>query len=430
MASIRARYKPGSAKVIGYIVDYRDAEGKGKTKGGFRLKYEAEAWITDLRKEQKDGTFIAPKVLSTRLDALAEEWLASLSHLKPVTVEGYRFIFNAHILPKFGAMKIGELTTGQIETWLKGLTSRRTDEKGKRLPANPQTIRNVNFALKACLNWAVRMDRIRVNPCDRVLLPKKAQRQPGTLPDAHKRKALTEGQVNALASLVGETHPTYGLVVRFAAYTGLRKGELLALRVQSLNTLHKLVEVTEAMSAGQPSSPKTAAGLRTVPIPAALWEELTAYLGDRINEPGSRVFIDPQPTNHHGAQPLVWRRFYRDAYAPAVTSILPNHSGTVVFHSLRHSYTSLLEELEVRPALMATILGHSTGKVTFDTYTHIGPTQLAAVGERINARFLAARNPDAAPSHLSAVPTPVEHVCPHCAGTGVVTPSREVGRTT
>jgi hypothetical protein len=53
---------------------------------------------------------------------------------------------------------------------------------------------------------------------------------------------------------------------------------------------------------------------------------------------------------------------------------------------------------------MSTILGHSTGSVTFDTYTHVGPKQLAAIGELVNQRYLAATNNHNGTGQLTAVP--------------------------
>ncbi|CAN5844873.1 hypothetical protein BH23ACT12_BH23ACT12_13980 [soil metagenome] len=186
----------------------------------------------------------------------------------------------------------------------------------------------------------------------------------------------------------------------------------------SLNTLHKLVEVKESLAGNTITSPKTFAGFRTVPVPGALWDELVTYLGPRINASGGRVFVDPE------GGPFVWRRFYR-AYQAAVHDLFPLSKGGIVFHSLRHSYTSLLEELEVRPKIMSMVLGHSTGSVTADVYTHVGPKQLAAVGERVNARYLAAMSPTttttATRSNLAAVPAPTRHACPHCEGTGWIT---------
>jgi hypothetical protein len=64
------------------------------------------------------------------------------------------------------------------------------------------------------------------------------------------------------------------------------------------------------MSGTNVTSPKTAAGVRTVPVPSALWDELVTYLGDRVNEPEANVF------------PLVWRRFYQ-AYQAGVKAVFP-----------------------------------------------------------------------------------------------------------
>lgn len=399
MASARCRYKPGTEVPVGWIVDYRDAHGKNKTKGGFRLKHEAMGWITDLKAEQKAGTFVSPKVLGTKFEGVAAEWLSNVKarkKLKPRTIEGYELILNAHILPKFGHLRIGAITLAQVEAWVIELEATRS----------PQTVRNIHFCLKLIFNRAVRLGNLKVNPCVGVELP-----APKTL---SPRKPLTEVQVHQIANVAGETDPVYGFLIRFAGFTGLRKGELLALRVADLNVVHREIYVTASMSNGQLSSPKTSAGVRRVPIPAALWEELQIYLGDRMNEPASSVF-------NATTSPLVWSRFAR-AFRQAVNEILPYHAkGSIVFHSLRHTYTTMLEELEVRPKLMSTILGHSTGSVTSDVYTTVRAELLKAVGAKVNVRYLQAANPKAAGSNLSAVNIEIPlHVCEHCGGTGYV----------
>jgi len=78
----------------------------------------------------------------------------------------------------------------------------------------------------------------------------------------------------------------------------------------------------------------------------------------------------------------------------------------------------LLEELEVRPKIMSMVLGHSTGSVTFDTYTHITPKQLATVGERVNERYLlkspgrARTSPKTCPeARRFGPPTPLSRHC-------------------
>ena len=89
---------------------------------------------------------------------------------------------------------------------------------------------------------------------------------------------------------------SYELLVRFAAYTGLRAGELVALRVRHLNLLRRRCEVGESATEVDGRlvwEPTKTYARRTVPLPGFLCEQLAAYLAERPHGPDDLVFSGP-----------------------------------------------------------------------------------------------------------------------------------------
>src|SRR5277367_2629954 len=121
--------------------------------------------------------------------------------------------------------------------------------------------------LRQLLGAAVEDNRIAHNPCIGIRLPKRRH------PD---RGYLSHAQVIALASTVERQ----GEVVRFLAYTGLRWGEMAALRVQDFDMLRRRVNVSRSVTESGGlvwSTPKTWER-RSVPFPAVLADELSALM--------------------------------------------------------------------------------------------------------------------------------------------------------
>jgi integrase len=104
------------------------------------------------------------------------------------------------------------------------------------------------------------------------------------------RAFLDPAQVRAVAKKLDAFEP-YGLIVRFAAYTGLREGELAALRIRDVNLLHRRVEVRRTLhrvkGGWEIGTPKSTRSIRDVPLGRSPVGELTKYLArhPRHNEP-------------------------------------------------------------------------------------------------------------------------------------------------
>jgi integrase len=181
-------------------------------------------------------------------------------------------------------------------------------------------------------------------------------------------------QVEALADAIGRRYPT---LVRFAAYSGMRPCELVALRVGRLDLLRGTVRVVEA-------APEVAGRLewggvkthevRTVRLPRFLCEELGAYLAGRPHGPDDLVFTAPL------GGPLRESKFVPGYFKPAVRAV--RFPPTLRFYDLRHTAASLL----IREGSVKAVqkqLGHATASITLDTYGHLFPDELDALAARL-----------------------------------------------
>ena len=387
MAYVRPVYPRRSSsdrRPIGYEVRYRDADGVQRTKGGFRRKRDADAYAVEVESNRQQGVVIPHSFGGVPLGEVADAWLASLhGRRKPETVAGYDILLNAHVRPAFGGRPVGSITYADADRFVRSL-----EEKGRR----PGTVRNAYFVLKMVLDFAIKDGRIRVNPCAGVELP--SPRSPEML-------FLTAAEVRSLAAAVDERRlersqrrpgpsvaPPYGLLVEFAAFTGLRAGETSALRVGSLDLRARTVHVARSASTvrGQriEGEPKTRAGRRTVFVNQALSERLRAHLGDRLLDRAGYVFASAD------GGPLNYGTFYSLHFKPTVRAVLPERLHGLRFHDLRHTFASLLVEQGAHPKEMAELMGHSSVQITLDRYSHVMPRLTAVLADRIDAAYRAA----------------------------------------
>ncbi|TML16369.1 MAG: hypothetical protein E6G39_05940, partial [Actinobacteria bacterium] len=133
------------------------------------------------------------------------------------------------------------------------------------------------------------------------------------------------------------TYPQYGLLVRLAALTGMRAGEIAALRVGRVNPLCKTIEVAESASEIRGAlvyGPTKTYGRRSVPMPPTLARELDDHLRTRPQDPAAFVFTAPAggPLRHVG--------FYSRHFRPAVER--REIDQRTRFHDLRHTAAALM----------------------------------------------------------------------------------------
>lgn len=350
-------------------VRYRDADGRTRRKT-CATKQEALDFQADVRHDKRTGEFIDPQKAKVRFAEIAEQWRAGLANdpkakkpRKEKTIRTYETDLRVHVLPTFGRRAVGAVKYAEIDDWLRAM---------KGSGAAPGTIRNAYKVLKLVLDFARRRDHIRVSPCQDV-----------TLPELEERAMLwldTPGKIVALADAVAER---YRPVIFFAAYTGLRAGEIAALRLNDVDWDAGVVRVRRSLSdvAGRlvETEPKSKKARRDVPVPAFVVDMLRPLRGDRVGD--RYLFGTPE------GKPFRHSNFYRRHFRPAVKKALPAAWHALRFHDLRHTYASLLCERGVHPKEMSELMGHSSVQITLDRYTHMMPHAGSAIAARLDEAY-------------------------------------------
>lgn len=157
-------------------------------------------------------------------------------------------------------------------------------------------------------------------------------------------------------------------------YTGLRKGEALALTYEDIDFTNNVIHITKSVyhesTSPKIKSPKTAAGVRTVPILAPLIDKLPAKgKGYVFSTDGGKTPLK------HDEYNTMWETY------SAKTGI------TCTAHQLRHSYATMLFECGIDVKDAQDLLGHSTAAMTQDIYTHIRETHRQQTAQRLNEKL-------------------------------------------
>lgn len=373
MASIHTRKTSTGERR--YDVYYRGPDGKQRKKA-FKRKVDAQRYANTIEADLARYDWVDPQRGRKPFGFWAEQWISTTTHLKPKTRESYASILTNHLIPEFGDRAIGSIEHPEVLKYLADLSA-----AGK----GPGTVRNIRDVMRLVFKLAVRSGAIKNNPVEGAKAPKAAKKE---------MIFLTEDQVMALAHEIehppplqrGNAHrdggyPEYGLLVRFAAFTGLRAGEIGALRVSRIDLERRRVAVSESAdeaNGGFNIGPTKTYSTRSVGLPGPLVKELARYVEGR--QASDLLFEGPE------GGPLRHSNWYPRHFKPAVV-----RAGCPVgtrFHDLRHTYAALLIAEGAHPRAIMERMGHSTINVTLGTYGHIFPSIDKQIDEALARRFV------------------------------------------
>jgi integrase len=374
---IRQRGKRGDSWELKYDAPHDDGDGRRivyRTVKGSRR--DARAELTRLLAQVVDGAHIDPSRLTVRthLEDRLTVWKNS-GKTSPKTAERYHELFTRQIVPfPIANRPLQKLTTKDIETWHSTLQVRgRFDGKGG---VSTATIDNAHRLLRTALADAVRHNLVVKNVCT-------IQRAPKA--EAEEMAILTPEQVAALPALL-DGHPLAAAALA-ALFTGMRRGEILALRWGNTDLDAKVIRVRESLEETKAGlrfkAPKSKAGIRDITLPAIVIEVLQAHrkqLLERRLQLGQGKLADkdlvfptwdgsPQRPNTFGS---TWSR-------------LAQELGLVPFHGLRHTHASQLIDAGVDVVTIARRLGHSSPTVTLQVYAHLFQKDDSKAAAAINA---------------------------------------------
>lgn len=281
--------------------------------------------------------------------------------MKSSTAYSYRTLTSEYVIPTVGSIRLDRLTIDDVDA----MTA-----KMKKAGYKPNTIRLARSTLRSAMNAAVRARKIAFNPVTGSIAPRRS---------TEKRTPLTLDQARMLLKALDEK--TYGPLIQVALWTGLRKGELLALLWSDvdLDGGSLMVDATLGRLTGEGllrTAPKTEAAKDTVPLVesavGALRRQRALQAAERLRlgarwRGGDYVFHGPIGGALDPSKALKEWNAIRDALEfPKVT-----------FHDLRHTTATLLHEAGIPLEVIQRILRHSSITVTADIYTKVSE-QLAA----------------------------------------------------
>ena len=285
---------------------------------------------------------------------VATEWKTNATlRLRKSSMGIYSFNLDNHILPAFGEIPIRDLSRAHIESCLSGL-----QRKGYAV----STLRSVRATFSTVLEAAVGPRYISDNPAHRIRIREAdSKREPRFYRPAEIRRLLEKLEDPCRA------------VVSIAVLTGLRIGEILALRWKRVDLLGETLEVAETYSSGEFGPPKTRSSRRVIPMSASLMG-IFKQLRPAGCEPESLVFATWKGT------PLNAKNLYNRQLAPACDAIeLPR----VSWHSFRHTHATLLHDAGESLKTAQALLGHSDLETTLGVYTHAVPDSQKRAVERV-----------------------------------------------
>ena len=191
--------------------------------------------------------------------------------------------------------------------------------------------------------------------------------------DEREPRFLTWNEVEALAS-----HCSEGRLIVFAALTGLRQGEVFALRRGDVDLPQRIARVERSSRAGVVTRTKTGRK-RVVHLPLAATEAASEQIAARDGGPFGLVF--PSPSGG------VWRKdnFMSRVYRPAVRRAALDG---LTFHDLRHTAASLMIAASVPPMVVAEQLGHRDARLVLQRYGHLYPGATAQAARALDAFLL------------------------------------------
>jgi integrase len=362
---------------VTYSVRYRDPAGRSRREV-FDKPTAAKRRMTEIQHAKDKNAYVDPKDGKVLFGEQAQRWYATVD-AKPATLRAYRQLlgYAGVILDPatgtldpvatadakgLGMIPLNRLDTLQVKAWLKSLAAPRED--GTVLSESRR--RNALQVVSQVLKSAVDGGNVVKNVVTGIRRPKTQKRE---------MLFLDATQVERLAETIDHR---YCVLVQFAAFTGLRAGEIAALKVRHLDLLRGTVRVSESATEVEGRlvwGPTKTYESRTVPLPRKLIDALAAHLAERPHDLDALVFTAPE------GGPLRQSVFRDRVFRPAVKRAgLPD----VRFHDLRHTYASLMIREGASVKALQKAMGHATAAMTLDTYSHLYPDELENLAARLD----------------------------------------------
>lgn len=345
-----------------YDNDYNRHYIYGKTKAEVNRKLK--------EKETNNGT--QEKISESKDIMSLHKWILyylenyKKNELKPSTYSSYMGVYRKHIENStLGKLRLDRVSVECLQKYYSGKIAEGYNSK---------TVRSIETIINSALDMAVKMRIITENPNRYTTIPKKVRYEASVLTKEEVNRLLTEAKQEELYPIVITT-----------VYSGMRKGEVMALKWENVDFVEKRIYVKNSLcrvvddkadGKGQRHAryvimePKTKKSIRMIPMLDEVYEALQEQKRrqDKEKDRYKEVYQDQGLVFADCTGNFLPQRTFMDKYHMFLEKY---NIQNVRFHDLRHTFASLLIEEDVSMKVVQELLGHSTITTSMDIYTHI-----------------------------------------------------------
>ena len=336
------------------------AKGTKKYKSVYGKSYtETKEKLDKLRSE-----VLVPSVRCLLLVVdILKMWLeARRPSIKESSYAGYRHKLEKQLIPYFGDMKYCKLDLIQVNKFI-------SDKFSEGL--SPKYIADMVIMMKSAAKWA-EINHNYANLIRNAELPKKKSRETVIFTPAEQKQLL---------STITNEHTTTGCGVMLTMYTGMRIGEVCALKWADIDFDLKVLHITktvqripiygqESKTAVKVTAPKSDTSVRDIPLPDFIINMLNEYRG-KENEyilSGTEKFVEPRTLENR------YKALLKKANVPSLK-----------YHAIRHTFATVALQQNFDVKTLSEILGHSNPNITMAVYVHSSMERKSACMNRLQA---------------------------------------------
>lgn len=292
-----------------------------------------------------------------KLQDFLNQWLttAIMGSVQTSTYMIYNNYISNHINPVIGEKELDELKTEHIQNFVRRLA----DNDKKKL--SPRTINFIFSMLRSVFEYAVEYGYIIKNPCLKIRLLKLKEKE---------IEIFNRAEQSKIEQTIIKSEDKRNIAIMVCLYTGLRIGELCALKWENINFDSGQLNIKQSMIRIKNldisenfktklvlEEPKTVKSKRLIPIP----DFLRLMLAEFKKESNSQYIFT-----------LNWNKPIQPRTLQNIYKRLLEKAGVKYrnFHTLRHTFASRAIELGIDVKTVSEILGHSNTNITINRYTH------------------------------------------------------------
>ena len=362
--SFRLRYTLGKDPVTG-----KRRTATATVRG---TRKDAERELTRLLRARDTEEHVDPTRMTVQ--QWLETWLDTVrSEVSPKAHERYNEIVHCYLIPPLGAVRLQKLGPTKIQEAYNAVRRRNGE------PLAPSTRRYIHVILKSALARAVEQNLLARNPADAVRPPRVERTEITT--------HTVEQSVRLLESI---KHMHVYWPVLLALATGMRRGEILAIRWKNIDLergVARVVQSLEQTKAGLRFKDVKAHRSRAINLPSFVVEQFRRFKRDQAEQLlrlGVRQSGETLVCCREDGAPKQPRSLTHEfSHLIGRLTDLPR----VRLHDLRHSHATQLLADGVHPKVAQERLGHSTITTTMDLYSHVTDTMQSEATMRLDAAF-------------------------------------------